>query len=60
MSLPMCNGNMCWYEKFHIPGDCCTHKTYCIYLKDTVDDLNLLGALDVYDQLVTQPQITGY
>jgi hypothetical protein len=55
----MCNGNMCWYEKFHIPGDRRTRKTYCIYLEDTAEDLDLSDALDMYNQLVTWPQIMG-
>jgi hypothetical protein len=59
VSLPMCNGNMCSYEKFHIPGDRCTRKTYCVYLEDTAEDLDVSDALDMYNQLVTRPQITG-
>jgi hypothetical protein len=58
-SLPICDGNICWYEKFHVPGDRRTHKTYCVYLEDTTKDLDLSDALDVYNQLVTRPQITG-
>jgi hypothetical protein len=50
---------MCWYKEFHIPGDRRTRKTYCVYLEDTAEDLDLSDALDMYNQLVTQPQITG-